>query len=115
MIIHKNKKIKFPQESYDSLFYSIENNLRELGFGDVAVNNKMKVLNKILYDILLKVNETKNDFKLNKELVSKYFVELNNLKVEKYLIFEEYFNDFYNFCFELRPTNMIKDAIKFKV
>ena len=115
MIIHKNKKIKFPQESYDSLFYSIENNLRELGFGDVAVNNKMKVLNKILYDILLKVNETKNDFKLNKELVSKYFVELNNLKVEKYLIFEEYFNDFYNFCFELRPTNMIKDDIKFKV
>ena len=115
MIIHKNKKIKFPQESYDSLFYSIENNLRELGFGDVVVNNKMKVLNKILYDILLKVNETKNDFKLNKELVSKYFVELNNLKVEKYLIFEEYFNDFYNFCFELRPTNMIKDAIKFKV
>ena len=74
--------------------------------------------------IFLKKNQSKNDFELhlygdeailNKELVSKYFVELNNLKVEKYLIFEEYFNDFYNFCFELRPTNMIKDAIKFKV
>ena len=48
------KKNKFKQQDYDSLFHNIENNLRELGFGDVTVNKKMKDLNKILYDILLK-------------------------------------------------------------
>ena len=37
------------------LFHNIENNLRELGFGDVSVNKKMKDFNKILYDILLKI------------------------------------------------------------
>ena len=37
-------------------FINIENNLRELGFGDVTVNKKMKEFNKILYDILLKLN-----------------------------------------------------------
>ena len=36
-------------------FHNIENNLRELGFGDVSVNKKMKDFNKILYDILLKI------------------------------------------------------------
>ena len=39
------------------LFFNIENNLRELGFGDVSVNKKMKELNKIFYDILLKLNK----------------------------------------------------------
>ena len=34
---------------------NIENNLRELGFGDVSVNKKMKELNKVLYDILIKI------------------------------------------------------------
>ena len=57
MIIFKKKGTKFEQKSYDFLFLSIENNLRELGFGDVAVNKKMKDLNKILYDILLKIEQ----------------------------------------------------------
>ena len=55
MIIFKQKGKKFDQNQYDQLFNSIENNLRELGYGDVTVNKKMKELNKILYDILLKI------------------------------------------------------------
>ena len=54
LIIFKVKKTKFNQKSYDQLFDNIENNLREAGMGDVSVNKKMKDLNKILYDILLK-------------------------------------------------------------
>ena len=53
MIVSKKKGIKLDQDLYDSLFHNIEYNLRELGFGDVSVNKKMKDLNKILYDILL--------------------------------------------------------------
>ena len=115
LIIYKIKKVNFPQNSYDSLFDSIENNLRELGLGDVAVNKKMKILNKIFYDILLKINKSQNVFELNSELVLKYFADLNNSKTDKYLFFERYFNNFYNFCFELHPENMIKDALNFKV
>ena len=59
MIIFKKKGQKFDQNSYDSLFVNLENNLRELGFGDVAVNSKMKNLNKILYDILLKIENNR--------------------------------------------------------
>ena len=63
LIIHKEKKINFSQKNYDSLFNHIENNLRENGFGDVAVNQKMKNLNKIFYDILLKIKKSNNNFK----------------------------------------------------
>ena len=115
MIIFKKKGKKFDQKSYDSLFFNIENNLRELGYGDVAVNKKMKDLNKILYDILLKINNFENDsFKINKNLIIKYFNQLNDKDSQKYLDFERYLNDFYKFCFELSLENMIREAIKFK-
>ena len=58
------------------LFHNIENNLRELGFGDVTVNKKMKEFNKILYDILLKIdlkNDDKSFFKLIKKFDKKIF------------------------------------------
>ena len=115
MIISKKKGKKFDQKSYDSLFFNIENNLRELGFGDVTVNKKMKDLNKLLYDILLKIdNDKESDFKTNKTLILKYFKDLSDSKNEKYSDFESYFSNFYNFCFELPLKNMIREAIKFK-
>ena len=115
MIIFKKKEKKFEQSAYDSLFFNIENNLRELGYGDVAVNKKMKDLNKILYDILLKINNSENDsFKINKSLIIKYFNQLNDKDSQKYLDFERYLNDFYKFCFELSLENMIREAINFK-
>ena len=115
LIISKKLKVKFSQKSYDNLFHSIENNLRELGFGDVAVNKKMKELNKILYDILLKVNKSDTDLIINKDLIIKYFPQLDDLNSKKYELFNQYFINFYHFCFELTPETVIKDALKFKI
>ena len=117
LIIYKKKKVKFDQKSYDLLFQNIENNLRELGFGDVSVNKKMKDFNKILYDILLKLelNDNKsNKFKINQKLVSKYFTELNEAKSSKYSDFETYFAKFYDFCFEKSLDNMVEETINFR-
>ena len=75
----------------------------------------MKDLNKILYDILLKLEKlhgNSNLFGLNKKLVVKYF---NVLKIENshnFEKFEEYFNDFYNFCFELSLAKHGKRSCK---
>ena len=64
------------KNSYDDLFHSIENNLRELGFGDVSVNKKMKDFNKLLYDILLKIEKNESSkFIINEKLIFKYFKE----------------------------------------
>ena len=115
MIISKKKGFIFDQKTYDNLFNFIENDLRELGFGDIAVKKKMKNLNKILYDLLLKLEvKGSNEFELNKILLLKYFIELNIDKNDKYLEFSKYFINFYHFCFELQHENMITKAINFK-
>ena len=114
LIMFKNKKIKFNQDDYDSFFYCIENNLREMGYGDVAVNKKMKVFNKVFYDILLKLSNSKDKFKINEALILKYFSDLDNKKNENYALFDQYFVNFYHFCFGLDPKSVIKEALKFK-
>ena len=117
MIIFKKKKKKFDQKLYDQLFYKIENNLRELGFGDVAVNAKMKELNKNLYDILLKIEISKsidNEFKISDKLIFRYFSSLKNTKSNEYQDFVSYFVNFYHFCFELPLDNMVREAINYR-
>ena len=116
MIITKKKGLKFSQKSYDELFHNIEYNLRESGFGDVTVNKKMKELNKVLYDILLKFNRSNenNKLKINKDLIIKYFSVFNDKKESYFAKFEDYFISFYDFCFELSLENMIEDVYKFK-
>ena len=92
--------------------------MRELGFGDVSVNSKMKDFNKILYDILLKIELKNSDtfeaFKLNYNLVIKYFSTLDNKEKTNYDQFEAYFIKFYNFCFDQSCKNMLKELNKFK-
>ena len=116
MIISKKKGQKFDQKTYDFLFHSIENNLRELGYGDVSVNKKMKDFNKILYDILLKLDLAKNDneFRLNENLIKNYFQSLNSQNNPEFVNFNDYFTNFYNFCFDLPLNNMLEGSINYK-
>ena len=76
----------------------------------------MKELNKILYDILLKLDKSINPdkFKLNSTLIINYFNVLKNDKNPKYSYFEDYFVNFYNYCFELPLDSMIEGCINFK-
>jgi len=112
LIIFKKKKKKFPQEIFDNIFLNIEFHIRELGYGDVTVNKKMKILTRVFYDILLKINKSRSGpFEPNNEILKKYF-ELTNAN-SSILIdnLSAYFNIFYNFCFELNRDSMLKGHI----
>ena len=115
LIIFKKKKKDFPQEIFDNFFLNIEYHIREIGYGDVTVNKKMKVLTRIFYDILLKINKSKSDaFETNNEILKTYF-ELRN--ADSAILIDNlsvYFNNFYNFCFELETENVLKGKINFK-
>ena len=116
LLIYKNKaNKKFPQEIFDNIFTNIEYHMREMGLGDVSVNTKMKTLNKLFYDILLKLNTSKNnDFLPNKNLIIKYFNELSGSNDDKMKKMTDYLQDFHNFCFELEDKIMIKGQINYK-
>ena len=113
-IIFKKKKREFPQEIFDNIFLNIEYHLRELGHGDVTVNKKMKLLTRIFYDILLKINKSDTDrFVVNNEVLKTYFsltTENTTILFDKLI---NYFNYFYNFCFELKIDSMVKGKINF--
>ena len=115
MIIYRNRNSKFNQNLYDSLFYNIENDQRELGFGDVTVNKKMKEFNKISYDILLKINKNNmKSFEMNFKLISSYFMVFDGEKCPKYIEFSNYFSKFYKYCFGLPLDNMLSKLLNFK-
>jgi len=75
----------------------------------------MKTLNRIFYDILLKINSSKLDvFKADAKILKTYFEVTNansSILIDNLTV---YFNIFYNFCFELKIDNMLKGQINFK-
>ena len=115
LIIFKQKKKEFPQEIFDNIFQNIEFHIRELGYGDVAVNKKMKILTRIFFDILLKIKNKKvEEFSTDKDILTTYFEPEVENKLHLIEDLAIYFNNFYNFCFELDNNNMLKGRINFK-
>ena len=113
--ILKKKKIakKITQDIFDNLFQNIEYHFRELGMGDVSVNKKMKDLNRIFYDILLKIQNLVDDDKseINMNIINKYLIINSKLRVNNDIL-KKYFEDFYNFCFNLDTKDIIRGKIK---
>ena len=70
----------------------------------------MKELNKIMYDILLKIESKKSNdkkFKINEQLLQKYF-NFSDKKMIMKKTFYDYFVSFFNYCFAKTSNNMVK-------
>ena len=59
--INKSKD-KLSQEIFDFMFHDFENNLREMGFGDIAVNKKMKKFISAFYGRILSYSNAYNKY-----------------------------------------------------
>ena len=101
------------QSLYDNVFHNIENNLREIGHGDVTVNKKMKQLNQIFHDLLIKFVDDKTKKKVEiKEMIKFLYTNDKNDEISNKL--HDYFAKYYDFCFDLINKNMIKEIDKFR-
>ena len=75
----------------------------------------MKTLNRIFYDILLKIHsDDSKKFKINKDLVKKHLFQKTEIADELLVKITEYLERFYDFCFVLEYDIMIKGQINFK-
>ena len=100
------------QELYDNVFLNIENDLREIGHGDVTVNKKMKQLNQIFHHILIKfISNSKNQLKVSEFMKFLFFKDKSPELSKKLTLYFEKYN---NFCFDIVNKNMIKEIIKFE-
>ncbi len=63
-----DKKNELSQSLFDFMFNDFENNLREMGFGDIAVNKRMKKFISAFYGRILSYSNSYSDYKKNDTL-----------------------------------------------
>ena len=108
---HKDNTDKeYLQKFFDYFFRQIELSLREIGYGDVSINKKMKDYINIFYSILDKIYEWDkiNDEKKGEILSFYYKLNDNQLK------FVNYFNDFKIYLSKTPLKSFTKGVINHK-
>lgn len=65
-----DKKNKLSQSLFDFMFHDFENNLREMGFGDIAVNKRMKKFISAFYGRILSYSNSYAEYKENNSLLN---------------------------------------------
>ena len=115
LIALKNKKSdkNDQQVIFDFFFKQIELNCRELGYGDITVNKKMKDLIKLFYEILIKCNNWKQlqiDDKNN--LLLNFFSNNHDNKILNYKL-TNYFDKFAFFIENISLNSITKGVFNF--
>ena len=108
---YKNNTSKeYLQKFYDYFFRQIELSLREIGYGDVSINKKMKDYINIFYSILDKINNWNNLDDVKKgEILGFYY----NLK-DNHLQFVNYFNNFEIYLSKTSLKSFTKSVLNHK-
>ena len=75
----KQGKSSVSQELFDFMFNDFENNLREMGFGDIAVNKKMKVFITAFYGRIAQYSKGIDVYKANGDKSLLQQTILNNI------------------------------------
>ena len=101
---------KEAQDLFDFIVRQIELSIREIGYGDVSVNKKMKDYVNLFYSILEKI-ENWNVLDASKK--TKLLGDLMNIKDDNDL-FVEYFDKYSHFLLNNSLKNFTKDIIEFK-
>ena len=105
----------FYQKMFDFMFKKIEQNMRELGWGDVTVNKKMKQLVKDFYNILLTCEKYQSENTSSRNLILHRYLQHNkkqNYPNNKDLT--EYFDKYLSFCIDLTQDNVLKGDLNFE-
>ena len=89
-VFKKNNDKKVIQDIFDYNFKQLELSIRELGYGDVSINKKMKTYINIFYSILDKIDSWENLSTSEKSNIISSFITTN----DNTLNLVTYFNDY---------------------
>ena len=103
----------FFQKLFDLTFKKIEQNMREIGFGDVTVNKNMKFLVKNFYNILLNCENYINKSNNGKSLFLFQYLEQINDNETNNIELINYFDKYYVFCLDLPQDSVLKGEFNF--
>tara|TARA_B100000886_G_scaffold332587_1_gene285481 strand:- start:132 stop:596 length:465 start_codon:yes stop_codon:yes gene_type:complete len=91
-VYKKNNDKKIMQEIYDYNFKQLEVSIREIGYGDVSINKKMKDYLNLFHKIIGYIDKWDNLDEIEKSEVFINFLDKNSNST----FFIEYFDDYLN-------------------
>ncbi len=113
MLKNKKSEKNNQQDIFDFFFKHIELSCRELGYGDVTVNKKLKSLIKLFYDILMQCENWKQlqiDNK-NNLLLNFFSNNYDNIILTNKLV--NYFDKFALFIEDMSLNSITKGVFNF--
>ena len=106
----KDTDKEYLQKFFDYFFRQIELNLREIGYGDVSINKKMKDYINIFYSILDKINDWSIIDNQKKGVILALYFKLNSNQLK----IVEYFNNFEIYLSKTSLKSFTKSVINHK-
>jgi len=106
----KDTDKEYLQKFFDYFFRQIELNIREIGYGDVSINKKMKDYINIFYSILGKINDWDIIDNQKKGVILAFYFKLNSNQPK----IVEYFNNFEIYLSKTSLKSFTKSVIDWK-
>ena len=107
-VFKSNSQKNIHQKVFDHIFNQLEISLREIGYGDVSINKKMKSYVNIFYSILTKIEHWENLDKESQNQILKFYL---NIKKESFVL-TEYFEKYRNYLKKSTFNSLLKGVIK---
>ena len=110
-VFKTNYNSKELQEIYDYVFKQIELSIREIGYGDVTINKKMKEYINLFHSILSKIDNWSDLNDINKSKILTNFIPFDTSSLD----LTKYFDKYEILLSKTTLNSLIKGVIKLKI
>ena len=107
-VFKSNSQRNILQTVFDYIFKQLEISLREIGYGDTAINKRMKTYVNFFYSILNKIDDWENLDREGQKQIFKFYL---NIKNESFVL-TEYFEKYRNYLKKSTFNSLLKGVIK---
>ena len=108
-VFKKNNKKKILQEIYDQIFKYLELSVREMGYGDVTINKKMKTYLNTFHSILDQINDWEIAPDSHKTKVLSDFLNIDRKTSNLIDYFDNYITNLSNNTLNFYIKGVVKD------
>ena len=107
-VFKSNSQRNILQSVFDYIFKQLEISLREIGYGDTAINKRMKSYVNFFYSILNKIDGWETLDREGQKQIFKFYL---NIKNESFVL-TEYFEKYRNYLKKSTFNSLLKGVIK---
>ena len=108
-VFKKNNKKDLLQDIYDEIFRYLELSIREMGYGDVTINKKMKNYLNTFHLILDQIYNWENESVSSKSKILSNFLDIEKKTSNLIIYFDNYINNLSNNTLNFYIKGVVKD------